>query len=473
MNYFPIQKHIFHGKEYTFSLPMEKENNDHTFTILIGKNGCGKSRILTHLIDYNLKENKNIYKFIAASNIINDNFPKRKPRSSKYYYSGHKKNSNYDRFNIFRNILNEDNSNILKTFDYLKFQPNILISFSVKESNFPDYKLDIFSRIYEEHKDLVEKNLDPEFLDKIFNTYKKNILNTKIKEKEKYFSIKERIYLYYNKIQTDTRYSDKNIFKKSELIFLNLLTNIYIEKFSISNIDFINCYNILLNDDFFEKNTIHLEYNLIEKKYHLLKIISKLLDYEVLKIKKVYLYKYNLKSPISFDSLSSGEKSSFNLFLGIAGKIADNSLICIDEPEVNLHPSWQTEFILKLQDVFKNINNCHFIIATHSPQIVSGLKTDKGYILDVEKNKTYKSKQYTHTSVDSQLVELFHSPGYNNEYILKLCFRLISMIKDQEKFSDKDKEFINQLKGARKSLRDDDSSLYLINQVLSLVESQS
>lgn len=42
----------------------------------------------------------------------------------------------------------------------------------------------------------------------------------------------------------------------------------------------------------------------------------------------------------------------------------------IDEPEISLHVSWQMNFINDVQEI-ANLSGFHFIVATHSPQIIN------------------------------------------------------------------------------------------------------
>lgn len=494
----PIQKYVFNGQEYTFSFPIQNKDDDHTFTILIGKNGCGKSRILSSLIKDSIhKKNTGIQKIIAITNIANDSFPfinqknilpkfninnlevikkvkNNKSSNNNYFYYGKRHADNFcneGRYSIFFNILKvEERENIIKAFEYLGFEPNFRMDFrAILTTSNSKYKTIQYLYLYKNYKSLFEKFTSANFNKKIDYFYDSYIRINKSLFNE------EEIETHPEFSQILPKNSLLSLFNISELMFLEVILALEMSSENFVEVAFEYYANIFLSEKcLFSENSFHINYDLMKtRNSELIKIITTLSEFGLIKIINVFLTKLNSATTLNYRQISSGEQSSLNLLLGIAGNIQNNSLICIDEPEVNLHPEWQVEFILTIQNIFNHIKNCHFVIATHSPQIVSGLKTDKGYILDVEQNKTYKSKQYTHTSVDSQLVELFHSPGYNNEYILKLCFRLISIIKDQENFSDKDKEFINQLKDARKSLRDDDSSLYLINQVLALVESQS
>lgn len=85
-----------------------------------------------------------------------------------------------------------------------------------------------------------------------------------------------------------------------------------------------------------------------------------------------------------FEQLSSGEKMLLMMVADIARRltIANPSLegeaalqgegiILIDEIELHLHPSWQREVIPALRATFPNIQ---FLITTHSPQALSGIK---------------------------------------------------------------------------------------------------
>ena len=73
---------------------------------------------------------------------------------------------------------------------------------------------------------------------------------------------------------------------------------------------------------------------------------------------------------IPVSKLSSGEQNELVLFYELLFKSKPNSLILIDEPEVSLHISWQKCFIEDLKEI-ATLNNLRFIIATHSPDIIS------------------------------------------------------------------------------------------------------
>jgi len=67
---------------------------------------------------------------------------------------------------------------------------------------------------------------------------------------------------------------------------------------------------------------------------------------------------------------SSGELGIVTGFLGLASVIENGSLVFIDEPEISLHPEWQTKYVDLLRSTFESFTGCHFILATHSPLIL-------------------------------------------------------------------------------------------------------
>ena len=68
-------------------------------------------------------------------------------------------------------------------------------------------------------------------------------------------------------------------------------------------------------------------------------------------------------------------------------KNLDNALILIDEPETSLHPKWQKKYAQYLMDVFGELN-IQFVIATHSPYILQGLKDKKSVCFKIDRGQS-------------------------------------------------------------------------------------
>ena len=85
---------------------------------------------------------------------------------------------------------------------------------------------------------------------------------------------------------------------------------------------------------------------------------------------------------IHVSSLSAGERSYIILLADLARRLqvfaperpleAIPAIVLIDEVELNLHPAWQSQIAPTLTNVFKA---CQFIVTTHSPQVLSGIKS--------------------------------------------------------------------------------------------------
>ena len=118
-----------------------------------------------------------------------------------------------------------------------------------------------------------------------------------------------------------------------------------------------------------------------------------------------------------FWNMSSWEKLSYARFSNIYQNIYNNFknrkyrkfVILIDEPDLHLHLDWQKKYIQKLIDVFSTLDpniKLHFIIATHSPFIISDLPAESIIILEwewqeIDWKKYTKIKKYTDISKKS------------------------------------------------------------------------
>ncbi len=161
-------------------------------------------------------------------------------------------------------------------------------------------------------------------------------------------------------------------------------------------------------------------------------------------------------------SRSSGEQCLFLLFLGIISSIDDNSLILIDEPEISLHPSWQQRFVEILNKSLSKYSGCHFIIATHSPLIVSDIAVKNCEILDMTEQVLTSASEHRLRSSDYQLATLFHNPGHSNEYLIKTAIYVFSKVKSEKKFDNQDLDKLRMLNDQISLLHEDDPVIELV-----------
>jgi predicted ATPase len=97
------------------------------------------------------------------------------------------------------------------------------------------------------------------------------------------------------------------------------------------------------------------------------------------------------------NSLSTGEKQILFRIGGMLKNLShlNGSIILIDEPETSLHPKWQQKYVQSLLEIFKGLD-IQFIIATHSPYIIQGIKNDESLCIKVDRTKKEIGEQIGH-----------------------------------------------------------------------------
>lgn len=147
---------------------------------------------------------------------------------------------------------------------------------------------------------------------------------------------------------------------------------------------------------------------------------------------------------IRLNQLSDGEKNMIAMVGDIARRLSianpslnnplkGNGVVLIDEIDLHLHPSWQREIILKLNEVFPN---CQFIVSTHSPQILSHVKAKNIFLLEQEKDNINikKPNESYGKSTDRQLEDILgvDSRPTKIKKRLKKLYKLIQEMKIDE-----------------------------------------
>lgn len=168
------------------------------------------------------------------------------------------------------------------------------------------------------------------------------------------------------------------------------------------------------------------------------------------------LSKKGSNSLIRINDASSGEQCVVMALLGIASHIRDGALICIDEPEICLHPEWQERYIQLLMTTFSQFHGCHFIIATHSPQIIAHLQGENCYVLDLENGTTQQASEINGRSADFQLAKVFRVPGERNEYLSRVFFNALRTLGSGEALSPESLKELYSLLSLKTGLNDED-----------------
>jgi predicted ATP-binding protein involved in virulence len=140
------------------------------------------------------------------------------------------------------------------------------------------------------------------------------------------------------------------------------------------------------------------------------------------------------RQDLKLEQLSDGEKMLLMIVTDLARRLAianpssndalsGEGIVLIDEIDLHLHPQWQRTVIRSLTQTFPN---CQFIVTTHSPQVLSGVRRENVFIL--ENSQLVENTPYTYgKDSNSILYELMNVKERPNEVQQQInhCFQLI------------------------------------------------
>lgn len=212
----------------------------------------------------------------------------------------------------------------------------------------------------------------------------------------------------------------------------------------------------LVYDVFDEHNTLVYDSEAI-------KLLSNL---DILSFPEFKVFKKEQKEGYDFVDSSSGETQQLCQFISIMSVIKENSLILIDEPENSSHPNWQMNYMGWLQNIFRSYRNCHFLIATHSHFLLTDLHPNWSSIiaLDQANKGIINIADGMNTfcwSTDDILYRVFKVRNTRNYVFESQMSKLYCFISNREMDKPEAKKLLNELKQYR--LNDDDPLNKLLN----------
>lgn len=430
----------------------EIENPEKNFyTVVIGNNAAGKSRLLVNILNglrqvgnsrikskeartsidllidnktYNISNEKfgmfeeysEGINLISISNSLFDKFPHQAKSDKNYSYIGtrmtgigtHKRGIVNDLMDIFSVNLT-DNTFVKKAkelFDFLKIKPVIKISLRASFSS-SQSRLDDLLKNTKSIENL--KRYLIEIAQQGFYRQQSNVL-------DKYANDEEFLKGFYHYLKTHLSRFKKN--SREEMQY----HEIHLDNPS-KNTTFINEY---------------VYFSLLRR--------LNILTYDYIKLQKG-------KVEYDIQESSTGEIGLLITFLRAIPEMKSNSIIFIDEPEISLHPSWQMRYIELLRSFLKGYTGCHILIATHSHFLLSDLKEGWSSVLvlnntDGKINAELKKHTPFGWSPEAILYEVFGVVNVRNhyfEYDLRQMLSLISnrsiKINQIEKYIKKFKQF--------------------------------
>lgn len=174
--------------------------------------------------------------------------------------------------------------------------------------------------------------------------------------------------------------------------------------------------------------------------------------------------------PIDLLELSSGELNLLSGFLGLAAFLDDGCLVLIDEPENSLHPEWQIRYSDMLEAVLKRYSGCHYIIATHSPLIVSGVADGRTSVLRLDQMPiAMPSEVVSGASPDATLLNAFRVVTSGNNFLKQLVSELFGLVELGEHKGQRGREIASLLSNVYERIPDRDPVRPIVAGLVELV----
>jgi predicted ATPase len=394
-----IIKYNFESRSYPLVDKKRVKPGSNVFTVIVGRNGTGKSRFISSIVNQLIKE--------KSSKISNGN----KELEFKEYELG---NIEFDK------------------------EPFKIIA--VSTSPFDRFPLMRFRRTNRNYsylgiRELLSQNFGLAYMSKVIGSLIEAIVREpgqlkRITDVLKYLGYTDRMHIRFN-TRINVKYfalltGAANTYEVFEEMHKNRPLNSVNRRFfenedgsvSKNQVNYlVRALKRISDSDQLTKGYSILEIDKggIRPQYSFNEFYNDLIFFihsGIIRLSDIVLEKIDSRTPYSINSASSGEQSTIISLLGIASQIKDYSVICIDEPEICLHPEWQERYIQLLVDTFCTYKGCHFIIATHSPQIVSNLTAENSFILTMENREIINANEVVKQSADFQLANVFNSPGF-------------------------------------------------------------
>ena len=142
-----------------------------------------------------------------------------------------------------------------------------------------------------------------------------------------------------------------------------------------------------------------------------------------------------LESEKRFDitDASSGQQQTLSSLFGIAAEVEDDALLLIDEPELSLHPAWQSSYLDNLRGVLSSRRGCDVYIATHSPLIAQRARELGLEMINLSTHWSSLDISPVEVSVDQILLDDFSVPVRDSTYV---AHHLLSLVMRAEREAD-------------------------------------
>lgn len=375
-------------------------------SVIIGKNGIGKSRLLRLLSDVFVdlkarqaagyqRDSKSNYRYKVKYEICNHIF-----EAGNYNWALQFQLVSGEGF--FASIAMKDGSRI--PFEDLELPAKIIAStmtvtdkFNSRSSYYYRYK---GIRNENNPNSTGTKTVVRKTVDAIIECLgSKENYRVELKQLLTNLGLKDVLYVTYS-----VRYKDifitpdmtperlEEIFDHPDVYFPNRKTRLWGSRYfesirrSHENLEVIASFLRGLSEKFAENRYFYLSYDVMDPASgfaadgRAIKLLSQM---DILTYPSIHVHKGT--DDYLFEDSSSGETQLLCQFICVLSELSDYSLVLIDEPENSCHPEWQMAYVDWMKTIFKKYSTSHIIIATHSHFILTNLEPDDSMVVSIER----------------------------------------------------------------------------------------
>lgn len=175
---------------------------------------------------------------------------------------------------------------------------------------------------------------------------------------------------------------------------------------------------------------------------------------------------------ITSDDMSSGEFAMLSTVLSISAAANDShTLVLLDEPELSLHPNWQMTLIDNLDKALTD-RVCHMLIATHSHMLVADLPMKRSQVTQLERDEegelhaTIVPESTYGWSAEEVLLKVFKTATDRNRYFGERIGQLLERIGNNTIAPEEVTEELSVLQEISSHLNDIDPMKKILNTIV-------
>lgn len=427
--------------------------NDNYISVIIGKNGTGKSRLLSAIARHFVQINRSkgfVFtesipkKLIAISNSISDKFP-------------------IDSYSNYSVVDNKSDSYHEMYYNYIGNKARAFGGLSNKISM--DKAISTILETYSDED--VAKNYRGifDFLDYEPIIKLEYIINRNLIQHNGSLSLDDLIQYIQVRISSFSSRGE-NFFER----FLEQYREYVGELIDLINQMAQDKFSLEIRVNFSEKNISRSENNVSKDNIRLFKLVSLLRKLNLVRSISYKVYKKG-GGEFDFRDSSSGESYLLSTFIALIAMVRDNSLILIDEPEISLHPNWQSMYVDLLTKSLKHVSGCHIIIATHSHFILSDLPESSSTVLTLDNQNGMITSKIIGTptfgsSAEDILLNVFDLPTTRNYYLAQYVSDVLELLGNGKRDSKEFKSKLEYLSSVFSILKDSDPLKEIIETIL-------